>query len=126
MLERQIQRQAELRQLRRMHVEVDQSRQQDLIRTERNQAAGRGEPRGRRPGVGRPLGMNGLYAAVGAGHDQRVAKVLQTAAHRRVQRVAEECALSGWFGQALHGISDPAETAAPATAAHSDAGLRVA
>src|ERR1700722_627684 len=73
LLERQVERLAELRALGRMYVEVDETGQEILVGTERNQIVPGGETARLRLRLGRFAPVNRFDTPVAADNDERVA-----------------------------------------------------
>ena len=92
LLERQVERQSQLRPLRRVHVQIDETRQQVLTGFERQQRAGR--PVSLHQGSAlRVRAKDRLNHPLGIDRDQRVRQELELAALGRMQRRSQKCAV---------------------------------
>ncbi len=119
-LERQVQRLAQLWPLRRMHVQIDHSRQHILLRSECDQCPHRGQARRLRDDQRRVVWMYCRDGAMGRDDDEGIVHELQLAALRRMQEGSQEGPFSlrgGWLQ-----VSGPVGRAGRVTAAYSAAG----
>jgi hypothetical protein len=94
-LERQIEREPELRPLRRVHVQVDESGQEIRARAQRHQGPCGRMPRGRGRAIGSLGPENGRDPAVRIAFEQRVRETLEQTAARGVHSRREKRTRAG-------------------------------